>query len=114
MNKKTASAESIRAYDRRWYADHPEYRARQIKLKTEHRRRNVEWLREDKARRGCADCGERDPVVLDFHHRDPSTKTFSFGETAQLLRSRKRLAEEMAKCDVVCSNCHRRRHTNRV
>ncbi len=115
MNRKTANNQERRAYDRRWYADHPEYRARQTNLKATRRRNNAAWLREEKARQGCADCGDHDPVVLDFHHRDPSTKVFSLGAGGQWLTlGRKRLTEEMVKCDVLCANCHRRRHANRV
>lgn len=57
---------------------------------------------------GCVDCGYSGSVVaLEFHHRDPSTKSFSIG-TASV--SRERLWAEAAKCDLVCANCHRTRH----
>jgi hypothetical protein len=54
----------------------------------------------------CVDCGETDPVVLDFDHlRD---KEFSIGHE---LASQpwERVLAEIDKCDVVCANCHRRR-----
>jgi hypothetical protein len=56
----------------------------------------------------CVDCGESDPVVLDFDHRDGVEKI----ETISVLRARGRreqLFAEIAKCDVRCSNCHSRR-----
>jgi len=56
----------------------------------------------------CVDCGESDPVVLDFDHRDGVEKI----ETISGLRARGRreqLFAEIAKCDVRCSNCHSRR-----
>jgi hypothetical protein len=54
----------------------------------------------------CVDCGEADPVVLEFDHlRD---KLFSVGmELSQ--RSWESVLEEIEKCEVVCANCHRRR-----
>ena len=56
----------------------------------------------------CVDCGySGSAVALEFHHRDPSTKSFSIG-TASV--SRERLWAEAAKCDLVCANCHRTRH----
>lgn len=56
----------------------------------------------------CIDCGYAASVVaLEFHHRDPSTKSFSIA-TASV--SRERLWAEAAKCDLVCANCHRTRH----
>ena len=56
----------------------------------------------------CVDCGETDPVVLDFDHRDPTTK---IQEVAWFIRRQdlKRLAAEIAKCEVRCANDHRRK-----
>jgi hypothetical protein len=58
----------------------------------------------------CVDCGESDPIVLEFDHlRD---KKFGI---AQGLRDRdwRSVLDEIAKCDVVCANCHRRRTAHR-
>jgi hypothetical protein len=57
----------------------------------------------------CADCGGLfHPVCMDFDHRDPSTKSFAIGGT--MTRSESSVRAELAKCDVVCANCHRLRH----
>lgn len=54
----------------------------------------------------CVDCGERDPVVLEFDHlRD---KSFSIG-TKLSHRAWVSILAEIEKCEVVCANCHRRR-----
>ena len=56
----------------------------------------------------CIDCGERDPLVLEFDHRDGVEKL----ETIAFLRARGKrdaLMAEIDKCDVRCSNCHQRR-----
>jgi hypothetical protein len=54
----------------------------------------------------CVDCGESDPIVLEFDHlRD---KRFSISEGIQG-RNWQDVLDEIAKCDVVCANCHRRR-----
>lgn len=59
----------------------------------------------------CMDCGQKYPAfVMDFDHR--KEKLFNIGENVP----RKRLVElqqEIAKCDVVCSNCHRLRTLRR-
>jgi hypothetical protein len=56
----------------------------------------------------CADCGNRyEPHQMDFDHRDPSAKCFNLTAGRAALRSRERLRDEAAKCDVVCVNCHR-------
>lgn len=55
----------------------------------------------------CVDCGEADPIVLEFDHR--GDKRFEIGSAVKRGRGIKRIAEEMAKCDVRCANCHRRK-----
>ena len=57
----------------------------------------------------CITCGEADPRVLEFDHRDPSTKEFSICDGVQRRMSKARLDSEIAKCDVLCSNCHARK-----
>jgi hypothetical protein len=66
----------------------------------------VTYLREHP----CIDCGETDPIVLEFDHlRDKK-----FGIAAGLRdREWQSVLDEMAKCEVVCANCHRRRTAKR-
>lgn len=68
----------------------------------------VAFLNEYKASMGCVCCAEKDPVVLDFHHRDPHAKEFSIG--SRVNTNYNRLVAEVEKCDILCSNCHRRIH----
>ncbi len=58
----------------------------------------------------CADCGEHDPVVLEFDHL--ADKRFDIGQSLPY-RSWRSILAEIAKCDVVCANCHRRRTARR-
>jgi len=56
--------------------------------------------------KGCMDCGYNEhPAALEFDHHVDSEKSFNIGEQIGS-RSRERLWEEIAKCDVVCANCH--------
>ena len=73
-------------------------------------RTSMEFIQEYKATCGCMYCGEKEPVCLDLHHRDPSAKGGNISEVAQKGHTRERLQEEIDKCDVVCSNCHRKLH----
>lgn len=57
----------------------------------------------------CIACGESDPIVLEFDHRVHADKKFSIGDAAKKTISIKRLMSEIAKCDVLCANCHRRK-----
>jgi len=56
----------------------------------------------------CEDCGyDVSFAALEFHHRDSRTKEFGLGS---FNGSWERLVAESAKCDLLCANCHRRRH----
>ena len=56
----------------------------------------------------CRICGEDDPVVLEFDHRDRLSKSANVADLVQRMCSAERLFAEMAKCDVLCANCHQR------
>ena len=43
---------------------------------------------------------------MDFDHRDPKTKSFALAAGKVLLKPRAILLAEIAKCDIVCANCH--------
>jgi len=57
----------------------------------------------------CTDCGVRYPYyVMEFDHLDSETKEFNV--SAGITRaSYERLIAEIAKCEVVCANCHAER-----
>jgi hypothetical protein len=56
----------------------------------------------------CEDCGYAASIAaLEFHHRDAETKDFGIGNMNGSLA---RLIAEADKCDLLCANCHRRRH----
>lgn len=57
----------------------------------------------------CVDCGEADPIVLEFDHRFGENKLFEIGALSRN-KGWKAILLEVSKCDVRCANCHRRRH----
>ena len=59
---------------------------------------------------GCSFCKENDPVCLDFHHKDKKTKIL--GVSSMICRHRpwNVIEQEISKCIVICSNCHRKIH----
>jgi len=60
----------------------------------------------------CVDCGEADPVVLQFDHlRD---KKFNVSKLANSAVPFERVLAEIRKCEVVCANCHQRRTCMRI
>ena len=75
-------------------------------------RKKIEAVIKEVLTSGCLDCGEKDEIVLVFHHRDPKTKLFSVGRGRG--KSIPVLLREIEKCDVLCANCHRRKHYART
>jgi hypothetical protein len=71
------------------------------------RRRNVAYVREILADGGCVDCGESDPVVLDFDHVGEKAQNVSRLTSQEV--SRERISREIAQCEIRCANCHRRK-----
>ncbi|WP_412061844.1 hypothetical protein [Rubrivirga sp. IMCC45206] len=56
----------------------------------------------------CVDCGEADPIVLEFDHvRGEKVGALSNMATRQF--SVAKLNAEIAKCEVRCANCHKRK-----
>ena len=56
----------------------------------------------------CESCGyEGLPAEFDFHHLDPSTKSFSISSDPHT-RSWEKLKEELNKCQLLCACCHRK------
>lgn len=91
-----------------YLANKPDYIRRgmvQVKARlVENRRQLLRFLRAHP----CVDCGQTDPVVLEFDHRDPANKVAAV--TALVHRRRwVSVQVEINKCDVRCVNCHRRR-----
>lgn len=93
--------------DQRWHYRNAEWNAKRT---LQRRARLRSWANDRKAERGCADCGESDPACLDFHHRDADEKAMAITDLITYGHSRERLRTEMANCDVLCANCHHRRH----
>lgn len=76
--------------------------------------RIIAWITAYKQERGCKICGEKHPACLDFHHRDPMQKKDGMTSMSALIRTgragMKTIRLEVAKCDVICANCHRKHH----
>lgn len=68
------------------------------------------WVYEYKrATGGCARCDEDNPVCLDFHHVGPE-KSRTVASMISDGCSKEEIRAEIAKCTVLCANCHRKEH----
>ena len=71
------------------------------------------WMLELKAA-PCADCRATFPACcMDFDHRDGTAKLYNVGSMFAHHYSVDLINAEIAKCDLVCANCHRIRTRDR-
>lgn len=90
------------------------YKNKQAYLEKNQKKEEVNrlFLKELKESTPCTDCGRIYPYyIMDFDHKPDQVK---YKEVAKLVTSSlAKLKEEIAKCELVCANCHRERTHNR-
>ena len=98
-----------RTYHRSWYQRNREKRLAKV---YERKAAIHEYIQGIKHQLYCADCGERHPATLQFHHRNSEDKTFAIGKAVNRGFGLDRIKKEISKCIVLCANCHAIRHYN--
>src|SRR4051794_24933960 len=64
------------------------------------------WYTALKEGKPCADCGGTfHPAAMQWDHRPGTQKVADLGRLRSTT-SKRRVLEEIAKCDLVCANCH--------
>jgi len=97
-----------RGYSKTYYKLHKKAQIKRVELNKKEKQKGLrEFLKSYFELHPCTDCGETDIRVLEFDHiRD------KFRNISRMMSGRFSLAkirEEIEKCEVVCSNCHKRR-----
>ena len=92
-----------------WYARHGAAHRRRVRLNTAAARaRDREYVWTYLSGNPCVDCGEADLAVLELDH----VRGKKFKDVSKLMAEGYGLVAiqtEIAKCEVRCANCHRRR-----
>ena len=98
-----------REYQQKWYKKNREKHIKRVQINNlAVRERNTALLLDYLLKHPCLDCGESNPLVLEFDHvRGIKTKDISC--MIQEKWSWKAIEAEIAKCVVRCANCHRRK-----
>lgn len=96
-------------YNREHYRRNPQPYKDRAKVRTklqqfEYRKRIYEYL----LAHPCVDCGECDPVCLEFDHVKEG-KQFNIGNMISSRASWSLIETEISLCVVRCANCHRKR-----
>jgi hypothetical protein len=93
-----------RVYDRDYHRRHGSLRVRQARLRHE---ALVGWYRELKTDRPCADCrGRFHHAAMTWDHLPGVRKVAEVSTLAYHTHSRASVLAEIAKCELVCANCH--------
>ena len=98
--------DQVREYERRYYAEHKD----EWKERQKRRRPQVRAVRDALKSGPCTDCGGTfPPECMDWDHLpgQPKVNHTNRLEGAALLA-------EIAKCELVCANCHRIRSKKRM
>ena len=97
-----------KARNKEWYSHNKECVAERHIL---NRTKSAERFKMYKSTLSCIKCGENEACCLEFHHINPDNKAFNISEKVRSLKW-KTLLEEIEKCVVLCSNCHKKVHNN--
>lgn len=103
-NKEDQAAASKRHYDNN--REEVIVRKRETRAVRVNRNRQLVWTY--LLQHPCVDCGEADPIVLEFDH----VRDVKSAEISKMVKDGlgwNRISQEILKCDVRCANCHRRR-----
>lgn len=99
--------DKMREYRRTYYLNNKESEKTRIKKRTKETR---VWFKKYKSTLQCNRCPENHPACLDFHHKNKKKKEINISLVASQGWSRERIFKEIKKCEVLCSNCHRKEH----
>lgn len=101
-----------KAYSKEHYENHKSlHNKRRYQNQKVQRGRLRNWIREVKAK-PCVDCGIQYPYyVMQFDHID--SKNFTIANAIHK-KTQNQLEQEIAKCDIVCANCHAERTYKRT
>jgi hypothetical protein len=93
-------------YQKKWYQDHKETCKNSLRKRRNDNRKYIEEIRKNSK---CEECLENHPACLDFHHINESQKDLDISR-AICDWGLERIKHEIMKCQVLCSNCHRKLH----
>ncbi len=109
--RHTVCKECHKVYRRQHYLDNKEkYVAKARRWNDAHnderRQKLRDYVYEYLLEHSCLDCGETNPVVLEFDHVR-GKKMASVSNMVKNVTTLEKLKREIAKCEVRCANCHR-------
>lgn len=101
-------------YTKQHYLNNKEYYKKKAKQSSKENNGLKDWYFGLKKTLKCEKCEENHPACLDFHHIDNNSKLMTVAQMYQLNFTKEKIIEEIDKCTVLCSNCHRKLHLSSI
>jgi hypothetical protein len=106
----TTCKECKRKIDKESYSNNKNNRQEKIRERAIVNRDKLKnYINELKQNSKCSKCGDKRWYVLDFHHLNDSDKEYNISYLVKQ-GANKKIKEELKKCVILCSNCHRELH----
>ena len=103
--RRERCAVCLAGIQKKYYQDHkPNYKIQRKESRRKLRIKIFDFL----SCHPCVDCGEKDPVVLDFDHVR-GNKEENISRLIREIRPWELILSEIEKCEIRCANCHRRK-----
>lgn len=95
----------------KWAKNNPN-KVKQYKNKYKQKQKKLarEYIKDLKSKSCCKICGNNNIYCLDFHHKPNSSKKNTVSNLVKQGYSLDIIKQEIEKCDIICSNCHRTKH----
>lgn len=110
LNKRHSQCKKCSESNRKSKEHYDKYKSQYIERNRKRRERlineNTISLIEFLKKHPCVDCGEKNPIVLEFDHRDEKEKSYTISKKMRYYKW-ETILKEIDKCDVRCSNCHK-------
>jgi hypothetical protein len=91
-----------------WYYNNREHHIQSVKANSDsYRNQAREYVYQYLSNHPCVECGETDPIVLEFHHL--GNKEAEIAAMVGQGTSLEKIIKEIEKCEVLCGNCHKRK-----
>ena len=95
-------------YASKWYKKNYQKNKKELNKKAlNYYYKKRQWYQNLKKK--CQKCNETHPAVLVFHHK---TGIKEKAVSSMIFKSKKKILEEIKKCEILCFNCHSKLHYN--
>lgn len=107
QKKQAACRDCTKQTSKKWYKNNTSRQIENVKRNNQiHYKSRIERMFAFLSDKSCIDCGERNPILLDFDHVR-GEKVDNISHMLSTGASWTAIEAELEKCEPTCSNCHR-------